>query len=81
MLGYDGETDKQHYRSRGIHSLALVLHLKLVLHLLGAPTRLAAPGEQAWSLTYLCPTAWHRVLHAGGAQLISAGWVDGRMNE
>lgn len=56
VLGYDGVIDKHCFCPRGIQSLALVLHLKLFLHTLGASMRLEAPGEQARSPTDLCPT-------------------------
>lgn len=49
VLGYDGERDKHHFCSRGIHSRAAMLRPKLLLHMLGASMRLAAPGEQEGS--------------------------------
>lgn len=53
VLGYDGTIDKHCFCPRGIQSLALVLHLKLFLHILGASMRLAALGEQEWSPIYV----------------------------
>ena len=75
-LGYDGETDKHRHCFGGIHSLAFMLPLKLLLLLLESSVRAAAGTESDLSVAH---GPAQGPAHSRGAGHV--GWLGGRTGE